>query len=531
MLKSGNLSKEQELRIIVYQSEILNYTAKFHESLKLTSKVLKESASLDNLFLVLDTYWQQIISFTYTAQYKECMAAIEKGLGMIEAAKEVDLKEISKRKSYFLINKGIMVNELGDIASAIELFKAGYESAEKSENKDYITLAKGWYSYMLSQTDQKALADKLADETLKIVDLSEKKTFQVFVYFPAASAKMTLGNYNIAKDYFCKAIELCKETGTRILLRVFYLHLGIIHNRSFNLDEALKYYVLALDETEESRYLYYTNICEIYLLKNEIKKAQEYYIMALEESKSMGEQRVRPGIIYSLIFTSILLNNIPQTEEYLKELEKLSKETGLEAVTRKYQFAKVLLLKESTRIQDWLNAVEILEKLLKDETLPIDSQIDALYHLVEIRLKELQLTADQEVLTEVKKQIEKIQSFAEERKQFNLIINIYRLKSQLALVELDAEKAVELLITAKTLAEDKKLDLIAHNIKEEQAKLAEQQNMCNRLREQKAPMVETLKQVNLGTSAKQIANETIMEVRDDDIGKVVEYRKLFALKI
>ncbi|MHA1220600.1 MAG: hypothetical protein ACTSQB_02590, partial [Candidatus Heimdallarchaeota archaeon] len=59
----------------------------------------------------------------------------------------------------------------------------------------------------------------------------------------------------------------------------------------------------------------------------------------------------------------------------------------------------------------------------------------------------------------------------------------------------------------------------------------EQQNMWARLKEQKAPLKETLKQVHLDNSAKQLANETILAVRNEKTKEVIEYRKLFALKM
>ncbi|MHA1212247.1 MAG: hypothetical protein ACTSSH_07285, partial [Candidatus Heimdallarchaeota archaeon] len=90
---------------------------------------------------------------------------------------------------------------------------------------------------------------------------------------------------------------------------------------------------------------------------------------------------------------------------------------------------------------------------------------------------------------------------------------------------------VELLITAKTLAKEKNLQFIVTNIQEEQAKLEQQQNMWNRMKEQKVPLKDTLKEVHLDSSAKKLASETILEVRDERTGDVIEYRKLFALKI
>ncbi|MCK5047075.1 MAG: hypothetical protein KAS22_10885, partial [Candidatus Heimdallarchaeota archaeon] len=298
-----------------------------------------------------------------------------------------------------------------------------------------------------------------------------------------------------------------------------------------DLDKALEYNNLALEVAPTGKFVLLINTGIIYLTKNEIEKAHEYFQNGLANSKKTGEIRVRPNLLYHLVLSSLLLRDIKQAKKYLQELKELSIEAGFDQITRTYQLAKVLILKESTRIQDWFKAIEILEKLIEEGKLSKDSQIDALFHLVEIRLKELQATADQDILVEVKKQIEIIQKHAEERQQYTMIVNLYRLKSQLALVELDAEKAVELLVTAKTLAKEKNLQFIVTNIQEEQAKLEQQQNMWNRMKEQKAPLKDALKEVHLDSSAKKLANETILEVRDERTGDVIEYRKLFSLKI
>ena len=315
------------------------------------------------------------------------------------------------------------------------------------------------------------------------------------------------------------------------MLYGFYTHVALIYACRYDLDKALEYNELALELTQTGKAVLYINIGAIYLLKNEIEKAYENFLEGLADSKRTGQFRMVPGLLYHLVLSFILLKKTDQAKKYSEEIKELTKESSFEKITQYYQLAEVLILKESTRIQDWFKAIEILEEIVKEGKLSKDSQIDALFHLVEIRLKELQVTADQDILVEVKKQIEIIQKHAEERQQYTMIANLYRLKSQLALVELDAEKAVELLVTAKTLAKEKNLQFIVTNIQEEQTKLKQQQNMWNRMKEQKAPLKDALKEVHLNSSAKKLANETILEVRDERTGDVIEYRKLFSLKI
>lgn len=88
-----------------------------------------------------------------------------------------------------------------------------------------------------------------------------------------------------------------------------------------------------------------------------------------------------------------------------------------------------------------------------------------------------------------------------------------------------------LLITAKTLAEKKNIDLLVKKINQEQKQLESQLVMWEKLREQNPPILEVLKQVPIEETTKNIVKDTIMEVRDEKTGNVIEYRKLFVLKI
>lgn len=187
--------------------------------------------------------------------------------------------------------------------------------------------------------------------------------------------------------------------------------------------------------------------------------------------------------------------------------------------------------KASTDIQDWSKAVVFAEKFLSGEDAYAEWRVDALYSILEIRLRELQINANEESLIKVRKHIDEVFREAEEKQQHNMIVNLYKLKAQLALVELDVKKAVDMLVTARTIAIEKDLELLAQGITEEQKKLKDQISMWTKFQEKNLPLVDTLKQVSLVSTVQEIAKDTVVEKRDEETGKTIEYRKLFALKI
>ena len=102
---------------------------------------------------------------------------------------------------------------------------------------------------------------------------------------------------------------------------------------------------------------------------------------------------------------------------------------------------------------------------------------------------------------------------------------------KVALVELDAKKAIEFLEKSQTIAEEFDLELLRKRIKEDRDKIDNQLDMLNQLQEQKAPINESIKLVSLDSTAKDIKKDTILEERDEETGNIIEYRKLFTLKI
>ena len=62
-------------------------------------------------------------------------------------------------------------------------------------------------------------------------------------------------------------------------------------------------------------------------------------------------------------------------------------------------------------------------------------------------------------------------------------------------------------------------------------KINQQLSMLQEFQKQNAPISETVKLVSLENTAQSIKHETVLEERDQETGEIIEYRKLFSLKI
>ena len=84
---------------------------------------------------------------------------------------------------------------------------------------------------------------------------------------------------------------------------------------------------------------------------------------------------------------------------------------------------------------------------------------------------------------------------------------------------------------AEKIAVETKNELLKEKVNGDREKLKQQLEMLQILYERKAPISETVKLASLENTMQTIKEETVLEERDEETGKIIEYRKLFALKI
>jgi len=373
-------------------------------------------------------------------------------------------------------------------------------------------------------------AEEILEKALELAQSINNKHEIAFAYNRYGVLKSARFNYNDALEYYLKSESLLKELGSTLFFSGLYTNIAGLYLNKYQLDEALEYAKKAL-EFGFLEYLMHAVIGEIYLWKNEFEKAEETLLKAMKLSIKAADTRVIPGILYNLVVLAVERKEETKAQDYLKQLEDLAKEKDYEYLKAYYNFALTIYYKSSSDIDDWGKAKRILKGLLKDKKLPDYLRTDALFSLLEIRLMELRITASKETLEQVLQQILELQNEVEDKRLCWILVELYYLRSQVALLELNVKKSLELLATASIIAEDKGLKFLVQKIEKEQRNVENQIEMWNKFQEQNAPLAETLKEIELEKTAKSIVKETIMEVRDEKTGQIKEYRKLFSIKI
>jgi predicted amidohydrolase len=128
------------------------------------------------------------------------------------------------------------------------------------------------------------------------------------------------------------------------------------------------------------------------------------------------------------------------------------------------------------------------------------------------------MTGEDEILHEVKDLTEKLHKIAKDQSSHSLLTEAYVLKSKLALLELDINKAQELLDIALINAEDKGLRTLAVKIYSEKTLLEAEIEKWKYLTKRKAPLNERLELTRLEGLMERVTSKRL-EVSEDEVEK------------
>ncbi|NHJ31539.1 MAG: tetratricopeptide repeat protein [Asgard group archaeon] len=529
-LKTKEINKKEELNILVLKSRVKWYLGDFQDTLQLTDKVIKDSKKLDYNLILLDALIERCYALFWTAELEEASQSLDNGLELLSTIQNLPEKEFAKRRAFILHLKAMIIGQLGDLENSLELASEALVSAKESENRPVtifsLNLIGGIHDFAYKIEE----SEKYYNEALKLAEELGNKYFIAYCCFLIGSLQGARFDYEDSIVTYKKGFDLIDEIESTTL-KAYYNDFGRIYIRLHQLDEALECFQEALKYSIIGKHIFYGNIGDVYHQKYELEKAREFYLKSIEISDKIGDKRIIPGVLYGLITLSLELKNHKEAQVYLDRLEQISKETGFEHANRLHRFSHIIVLKASGNIGDLYKAVELLDDFLAEKDLRFGWRLDLLYTMLEIRIKELQISSDEKTIEKVKKQAIRLEVEAEEKQFKWFLANIYRLQSKIALIELKAEKAIELLEKSQLIANEIDVELLRKGVMKDKEKIEKQLGMWNDLRDRKAPVGEIVKLVSLEDSLKSIKQETILEERDEKTGKIIEYRKLFSLKI
>ena len=393
----------------------------------------------------------------------------------LEHRDDLSLKELC---SYKLV-KAELLQELGNILDANEIAKEIFQEFQKIG--DLVSAFKALliqaYSYMIT-TNLRKSEDiiRQAEDLLKVIkaifsiDLRERESYLARI---KAGIFFFKGQIRESLEFNKKAYRLAKDTGNKVLISICLNNIADKYYHLKEYDKAINYAKRALEliQTPQSAVAFSTLI-EINVTKGDIKEAKHYLDLLRD---------------YSEKFSSKWSNAF-------------------------YQSSRGLILKSSLRARDRIKAEDLFKELASDNTISSELRIEAIIHLCDLYLTELQLTNDPDVITEIYPYIQELIRISEKDHLYLYLAETHILQAKLSLLTLDIKKAKQFLIQAQNIAESYGMRRLAMKISLEHDELLRQTKMWEDLKASGVNLTERLELAGLNEQMENMVKKRMIEI-------------------
>ncbi|NHJ03870.1 MAG: hypothetical protein EAX90_03540 [Candidatus Heimdallarchaeota archaeon] len=293
------------------------------------------------------------------------------------------------------------------------------------------------------------------------------------------------GKLNEAIKYMNQCIEESKKVGDEYHTNLNSIFLAAIYFDKGSINEALNLILESLDNLPTSSQNYTISLAQqllgkIYQIKGEFNLALHHAQQSLKIQAKMETTHHLIETILLLISISVDKGELELANSYLEKLEKITEKTSSVYFKQVYIVAQALILKGKSRPKHWIKAIELLEEVVEGELTNHSLTVLAMINLCELLLNEFSISGDVEVLLELEVYTQTLNSIAKKQNVYSLKLEAHNirlltlwLKAQYSIVDLDIQKAKQLLTEARDMANEEGLILLAEKITQQQGNMFE----------------------------------------------------------
>ena len=203
------------------------------------------------------------------------------------------------------------------------------------------------------------------------------------------------------------------------------------------------------------------------------------------------------------------INQYPEAKGYFQELKEILVNDDNNMLQQLVMLAEAFILKLENRSRSRVKAEDLLLEIISSDMIDFEIYLDAMLNLCELLVIELKITSSQEVLTELKDLLSKINKIAHYQQSYWLLAEVYWIQSHLDLLEWDIDSAQRSLTQAQIIAEEKGFDNLAMRISQDYDNIFSQIEIWEQLREKDAPLVERLEATKIDDLIKNLKKQVI----------------------
>ena len=443
----------------------------FSESEQLAKKI-------DDKKLLTDIYIWEAINRSHMENYEP---GIEIALKAKKIAKEINHQE---NEALLIILLGSYYSWTGKYSAAQEILNEGIEIRKKINKKyDDFIYRLGLNHFFKGELDK---AIECFNESIK--NLDTKKTEYMYrrnIPWTNGLIAWKKGELDKAIKYMKQSIDESDKVGDKYHSNLNSIYLAAIYFDKGLYEDALNLTLKALENlpTESQNYsisLAQQLLGKIYQVKGEFNLALHHAQQSLKIQAKMETAHHLIETILLLISISVDKGELELANSYLERLEKITKKTNSVYFKQTYIVAQALILKGKSRPKYWIKAIELLEEVVEGELTYHSLTVLAMINLCELLLNEFSISGDVEVLLELEEYTQTLNSIAKKQNVYSLKLEAHNirlltlwLKAQYSIVDLDIQKARQLLTEARDMADEEGLILLAEKITQQQGHMFE----------------------------------------------------------
>ncbi|MBA7530471.1 Photosystem I assembly protein Ycf3 [subsurface metagenome] len=504
-----------------------NYKWNIQESIEILEKGVKEAKSTENLEILILLFYMLAWRYDAKGNFDKAIEFNNKALEVVE--------ELGNDywKGRLLGNIGWNYRGKGKYGSLLEYAKKSLEVREKIGNERFLAQSYAQIGIFYEEKGEWKEALEYAQKSHNILTENGKRGDEPGFLNNIAVCYNHLGEINKALEYLEKLYEI--QTKNEYVIYESYLTLENIAGIYFHkgeIDKALELEEQALDFNERtgeksriSENLVFISL--IYSRKGAFNKSLEYLEKALEIHLDIGNKRRQADTFYKFIVLAIKYDKMDLAKEYYKKLEGIIEEIEHKNVKRLVLIAEGIILKRSSESRDRDRAEVLFDHLLQEDIDPYLT-MEVLLQLCELLLTELKETSNERFLTKLQKNVSKLVEIGTENSIPLIIVESLWYKSQLSLLNLDIDKARELLSQALDIAERKGLNRLALKITNSKEQLIRQKIELEELEKESPTISRRMELVKVENGFKEFKQKEVFKFK---IEKVESSKKLLSLQI
>jgi tetratricopeptide (TPR) repeat protein len=500
------LNIQERIEWIYYHSRTLERKGLFEESLQVALQgrnMVKEINHKDNVSLqlpIINAHWYALFRL---GRFDQARILLEEGEVVLKNSKN-DKKatnEINKKHmAVFLNNQGILYRHGGDLQKALEHHEKSLEIRRGLKSKVEIA---GSLNNIANVYRSKGNLRKALDFRHQALAFAKETGNKYCIRMSIGSIGITyalIGELSKGIDYLKQSLDIAKEIGNKQRIAQNLADIGYFYLLRGNLEKTLKSFNQALELDKEIGNNYdiahsYANLGKYYYYKGDFDEAVAYYDKGLRlfrEVKSRDIYTTR--LKFELLLIYVNVNNIEQAQKISSQITEDHSAIDSDYTLLLSQIAQAMVLKNSIRMRDKLEAQKTFEDVVEEEVIDYEMTFLALIGLCELNILELQTNAEYSILKNTKKYVNKLYEYAQDQHSHIAVIEALLLRAQVALLEGSLQETQKLFDQAMITAEERKLGLLIEKINVQRKEFETKFNQWQDLINSNATLQERLKQ-------------------------------------